>query len=73
MSEAAYIRQMANRFGKLGRKKDPNVDELDTTISGVKCRVYSPNSSKKSEKRPVLIYFHGGGFCFGVCVILINA
>eukprot|EP01018_Ginkgo_biloba_P014019 Gb_24449 [translate_table: standard] len=43
-------------------------DEVISTQSGVWARIYLPQKAKKYAPRttlPVLIYFHGGGFCMG--------
>lgn len=43
------------------KASDPQVTELDRTIEGVRVRVYQPKG-KTTEKRPVMVYFHGGGY-----------
>ncbi|GMH08411.1 hypothetical protein Nepgr_010251 [Nepenthes gracilis] len=37
---------------------------LDPTI-GVSARIYLPPHTSTAQKHPILLYFHGGGFCVG--------
>jgi len=44
------------------RPYPPDVTAVDETISGVPCRVYTPEAAKPDVS---VIYFHGGGFVVG--------
>lgn len=42
------------------------VSSRDITISGkIPARIYLPRLESRSEKLPILIWYHGGGFCMG--------
>lgn len=42
------------------------VSSKDILISSyISARLYLPNPTNQSKKLPILIYFHGGGFCIG--------
>ena len=41
--------------------------KLDTKMDGVNVRVYSSKHSTNSHK-PIMIYYHGGGFFMGVSI-----
>ncbi|KAK4434003.1 2-hydroxyisoflavanone dehydratase [Sesamum alatum] len=48
------------------RPEDPTtgVSSKDTTISPtVSARLYLPKLSQPTQKLPILVYYHGGGFC----------
>ncbi|XP_009612646.1 probable carboxylesterase 2 [Nicotiana tomentosiformis] len=38
-------------------------DILVNPKTGVSARIYRPNSATKSQKLPLVVYFHGGAFC----------
>src|ERR1044072_110154 len=45
-----------------------NVDSKDMVISkdeDISARIYLPNLNHPNQKLPLLVYFHGGGFCVG--------
>lgn len=39
------------------------VATADVTSDGLKLRIYLPENHEKDEKLPILLHFHGGGFC----------
>jgi acetyl esterase/lipase len=42
---------------------------VDTKIEGVNVRIYTPkvvNTPNSPKYRPILVYYHGGGFAIGV-------
>ncbi|OWF35615.1 neutral cholesterol ester hydrolase 1-like [Mizuhopecten yessoensis] len=41
---------------------DPQLQITNTTMSGVHVRIYEPVTSLQVAERPVLVYFHGGGW-----------
>ncbi|XP_034686202.1 2-hydroxyisoflavanone dehydratase-like [Vitis riparia] len=53
----------------------PSLDDPDTGVSskdiiispdtGVSARIYLPKLTNTHQKLPILVYFHGGGFCVG--------
>ncbi|XP_033748608.1 arylacetamide deacetylase-like [Pecten maximus] len=45
-----------------GLGADPNLQITDTTMNAVHVRTYEPVTSLHVSDRPVLIYFHGGGW-----------
>ncbi|KAH7858314.1 hypothetical protein Vadar_022271 [Vaccinium darrowii] len=45
---------------------DPNTASKDITISpSTTARIYLPKPTTTQNKLPILLYFHGGGFCVG--------
>ena len=44
--------------------------KTDTIIENVKVRIYKTKNSIEKEK-PIMIYYHGGGYTFGVINIQI--
>nr|GMD70505.1 2-hydroxyisoflavanone dehydratase-like [Ipomoea batatas] len=45
------------------------VSSRDITISGyIPARIYLPKLTSTSQKLPVLIWYHGGGFCMGSAI-----
>ncbi|MED6218033.1 hypothetical protein PIB30_023274 [Stylosanthes scabra] len=50
-----------NPNGLLFRSKDVVID----TLKPITGRLFLPSSVSSLEKLPVLVYFHGGGFCIG--------
>src|SRR5450432_26650 len=47
--------------------KPRGVTSEDRTVDGVPIRIYRPSSVSTSSAtdRPLIVYFHGGGFVFG--------
>ncbi|XP_052034673.1 arylacetamide deacetylase-like 2 [Apodemus sylvaticus] len=45
---------------------DEHITVTDTAFVDIPARLYLPKKKSKSPRRAV-IYFHGGGFCFGSC------
>ena len=41
----------------------------DSKINGINVRIYKPIAATKTL-RPLMIYYHGGGWAFGVIYIL---
>ena len=60
-SEATYFRNIADTVGS--SKYRVNIKDIYDMI--LPARLYSPQTSQNSEKLPLLIYFHGGGWSLG--------
>ncbi len=52
----------------LGGTKPRGVTSEDRTVEGIPIRIYRPDGATDASagaKRPLIVYFHGGGFVFG--------
>lgn len=59
------LQEIRDNMQKMKAKSFPEgIDITDDTVNGIPCKVFF---HKERDAEKVIIYYHGGGFCLGIC------